>query len=140
MVIKGKKIVVEGNERLLEYFKKNNNILLATVFGSYVDGSFDYRFSDIDIALLFKKHIGLLDEATIMSILSDILNFEKVDLLNLNKANFILRYKAVVKGKILYEADPELRDNYIESILNSYRLHYYRYKKMQNEFLQNIGG
>jgi hypothetical protein len=79
-----------------------------------------------------------LDEVKIIDYLSKILNFEDIDLLNLNKANFMLKYNAVIRGKIIYEKDRNITDNFIESILFSYRLHYYRYNSMQKEFMQNL--
>lgn len=73
-----------------------------------------------------------------MDDLSEILKFEDIDLLNLNKANFLLRYNAVIKGRIIYEKDRKITEDFLESVINSYRLHYYRYNSMQKEFIQNL--
>lgn len=130
-------IKIYDNKDAKLYFKEND-ILLVTVFGSYLDERFIKGISDIDIAMLFKEDIGILDEVKIIDDLSKILNFEDIDLLNLNKANFMLKYNAVIRGKIIYEKDRNITDNFIESILFSYRLHYYRYNSMQKEFIQNL--
>ncbi|RKL62652.1 nucleotidyltransferase domain-containing protein [Thermoanaerobacteraceae bacterium SP2] len=133
-----KSINVMDNLNLIKYFKKDPNILLVTVFGSLTENNFLEKISDIDIAMLFKNNITLMDEARIMDELSEILKFEDIDLLNLNKANFLLRYNAVIKGKIIYEKDRKITDDFLESVINSYRLHYYRYNSMQKEFIQNL--
>ncbi|HHV19073.1 MAG TPA: nucleotidyltransferase domain-containing protein [Thermoanaerobacterales bacterium] len=130
-------IKIYDNKDAIHYFKEND-ILLVTVFGSYLDERFIKGISDIDIAMLFEEDIGILDEVKIIDDLSKILNFEDIDLLNLNKANFMLKYNAVIRGKIIYEKDRNITDNFIESILFSYRLHYYRYNSMQKEFIQNL--
>jgi predicted nucleotidyltransferase len=126
------------NQDLINYFKKDPNILLVTVFGSLIENNFLEKISDIDIAILFKNDISLPDEARIMDDLSEILKFEDIDLLNLNKANFLLRYNAVIKGRIIYEKDRDITDDFLESVINSFRLHYYRYNSMQKEFIQNL--
>ncbi|AYO31455.1 nucleotidyltransferase domain-containing protein [Biomaibacter acetigenes] len=133
-----KSINVMDNQDLINYFKKDPNILLVTVFGSLIENNFLEKISDIDIAILFKNDISLPDEARIMDDLSEILKFEDIDLLNLNKANFLLRYNAVIKGRIIYEKDRDITDDFLESVINSFRLHYYRYNSMQKEFIQNL--
>lgn len=133
-----KSINVMDNQDLINYFKKDPNILLVTVFGSLIENNFLEKISDIDIAILFKNDISLPDEARIMDDLSGILKFEDIDLLNLNKANFLLRYNAVIKGRIIYEKDRDITDDFLESVINSFRLHYYRYNSMQKEFIQNL--
>lgn len=130
-------IKIYDNKDAIHYFK-GSDMLLVTVFGSYLDERFIKGVSDIDIAVLFKEDIGILDEVKIIDDLSKILNFEDIDLPNLNKANFILKYNAVIKGKIIYEKDRNITDDFIESTLFSYRLHYYRYNSMQKEFIQNL--
>ncbi|MDI3480937.1 MAG: uncharacterized protein PWQ97_592 [Tepidanaerobacteraceae bacterium] len=135
-----KSINVMGNRDLIEYFKKDPNILLVTVFGSLIENDFLEKISDIDIAILFENNITLMDEARIMDEMSEIIGFENVDLLNLNKANFILRYNAVIKGRIIYERDRRITEDFLESVLYSCRLHYYRYNSMQKEFIQNLAG
>lgn len=135
--MKLKVTIEEKKEELKNYFKANDKIVLVTVFGSYLDGSFN-ETSDIDIAILFENNLSLFDEAKVMDDLSRILHFENIDLLNLNKANFLLRFNAVIKGKIIYEKDSDLTDEFLERILCSYRLHYYRYNSMQKEFIQNL--
>ncbi|WP_422447148.1 type VII toxin-antitoxin system MntA family adenylyltransferase antitoxin [Thermoanaerobacterium sp. DL9XJH110] len=135
--MKLKVTIEEKKEELKNYFRANDKIVLVTVFGSYLDGTFN-ETSDIDIAILFENNLNLFDEAKIMDDLSRILHFENIDLLNLNKANFLLRFNAVIKGKIIYEKDSDLTDEFLERILCSYRLHYYRYNSMQKEFIQNL--
>jgi len=133
-----KSINVMDNQYLMNYFKKDPNILLVTVFGSLTENDFLEKISDIDIGILFKNNVSILDEAHIMDDLSEILKFEDIDLLNLNKANFLLRYNSVIKGKIIYEKDRMITDDFLELVINSYRLHYYRYNSMQKEFIQNL--
>lgn len=49
---------------LKNYFKSNNNILAAQFTGSY--GTKNQREdSDIDIALLFDKQVGIMEEMSI---------------------------------------------------------------------------
>lgn len=128
------------NSNLMNYFRENETILLVTIFGSYLDNTFVIQSSDIDIAILFKENIGMYEETRIMADISEILDFEEIDLLNLNKANFMLRYNAVIRGKIIYEREKQSKEDYIESVLHAYRMHYYRYNSMQEEFMASLAG
>lgn len=133
-------VLTSENSGLMNYFKKDETILIVAIFGSYLDNTFVAKSSDIDIAILFKENVNIFREARIMADISEILDFEEIDLLNLNKANFMLRYNAVIGGEIIYERERESKEDYIESVLHAYRMHYYRYNSMQEEFMEKLAG
>jgi predicted nucleotidyltransferase len=87
---------------LKNYFKSNTNILAAWFIGSYgtVDQTDD---SDIDIALLFDKPIDILDEMDISCKISELVEFDNIDTINLLCAPITLQFKVIDEGRSIYE-------------------------------------
>ena len=125
-------------------FRNDTNILLAYVFGSYVEG-YENEDSDIDFAILFKNDIGLWDEMALQVQISEAIGFEKVDVVNLNKINLKIQFEVISKGLTIYESDKDTADDYIERVLHLYhqrqirdRIFYEEYDaSMKEDYIYN---
>jgi len=104
---------------LRHYFKTYRpKIILVIIFGSH--GTDDQKpESDLDFAILFQENIDLYQEMNLLAKLSDILQFENIDLVNLNKAPVTLQFNAL-GGKIIYEHDHALTSDYMEKVFTIY--------------------
>lgn len=112
-------INAEKRKRLSNLFKNHRpEILLVILFGSY-QTEYQRPDSDIDFAILFQEKIGLKEEMNLLAQLSDILEYENVDLVNLNTAPITIQFNAL-GGTIIYEKDYVLTSNYIEKVLKIY--------------------
>lgn len=114
-----KKISSAERKMLIEFFgSMKPAVIMASLFGSY---GTDYQRSDsdIDFALLFERKPSLLEEMKILKELSAILDYEDVDLVNLNDASIILQFRAL-EGDILYERDPVQVSDYMEKVFKIY--------------------
>lgn len=100
---------------LKEYFKKNDNIILAFLFGSRAKG-FSRKISDLDVAVYFKPKEYLEIETEkdypgedkIWPDLVDILETDEIDFLILNRARPSLVYNVLRRGIPLKIKDKRL--------------------------------
>jgi hypothetical protein len=90
--------------------------------------------SDIDFAILFENDIRILKEMEVSNNISDIINYEKVDTIDLRKAPITLQFKAIQEGKSLYESDELKVSDYIELVLNRYRDEKYYYDSFMKDY------
>lgn len=110
----------EGLLDLKKYFSQQPDIIAVYIFGSF-GTEYEHDFSDIDFAVIFNAgQITLRDECKIEAYLSKLLNREKIDLLNLNKAPVYLRYKAVTEGDLIYESDYIAHSDFLEKVYKWY--------------------
>lgn len=96
-----------------EYFSINKDIDCVYLFGSFAKHK-ENDFSDIDLAVLFKKDISAelhTDKCLIiMNDLSRLLD-NNIDVVVLNTASSFLKFHILKSGKLMYE-DPK-RENHI---------------------------
>lgn len=118
---------------LVELFEQDKNILLVYVFGSY-NTEYMTPKSDIDFAILFERDISMLEEMSLQAQISEKLKFEHIDMVNLNKVPFRFQFKVISTGKIIYELDKGLTDNYIEKVLRYYHGNQVRYQIFFEEY------
>lgn len=90
-------------------FRKEDNILVAYLFGSFARGIEAVK-SDIDIAILLKKTPERLLDYYLQVVdgLSKVLNSD-VDLVILNTAPPLLKHQIVKHGKLVHCKDEEAR-------------------------------
>ena len=74
---------------LKKYFKSNSNIVAVWFIGSY-GTAMQTEDSDIDIALLFDKPIGIMEEMDVACKISEIVEFDNIDTINLLSAPITL--------------------------------------------------
>lgn len=125
-------------ESLIAYFKKDKNIIGAWIIGSY-GTEYQREDSDIDIAILFKNSISIMEEMKISCNLSDIIGYEKVDTINLKIAPITLQFKVIKDGRCLYEADYIEISNYMENVFNRYRDEKYYIDRFKREYYEGYG-
>jgi len=104
---------------LPDLFSRYPEIVSVFLFGSY-GTDLQHDLSDIDFAVYFSRDVNLQFEADLLGEMSTVLNTDRIDLINLNKAPLNLQFKAVAQGKIIYESDFIATCNYIEKMLKRY--------------------
>ena len=95
---------------LREIFKKDENVIVAYLFGSRAKDD-AVSGSDFDIALLLSKVpedqldyiLHLIDK------LSQVIGGDRIDLVVLNKAPPLLKYQVIKHGRVIYSRDNKLR-------------------------------
>ena len=118
------KILVKSESDILERLKKNlqaeGNILVAYIFGSFLEQRLTSE-SDVDIAVLFREEsvpdgFGMLDLAARLSRGAG----REVDLLCLNNAGPIIAMQVLRKGKIIVERDAQKRVEFQVRLISRY--------------------
>jgi predicted nucleotidyltransferase len=95
-------------------------VLAVFLFGSQVEGYATAR-SDIDLAELFDRDLTVKEELEFETTLCEILGvYEKLDVVNLKRANLAFRYRAVA-GTLLYQQDFVRVFDFIERTLMARR-------------------
>lgn len=121
---------------LKNYFKSNNTILAAWFTGSY--GTKNQREdSDIDIALLFDKQVGIIEEMSISCKISEIVNFDNIDTINLLSAPITLQFKVIEENRNIYERDYYKVCDFMEEIFNKYRDEKYYLDRFMYDFYES---
>ena len=113
-----KRLTRLDEQNLIEYFRGKKNVILVIIFGSY-GTEFQREDSDIDFAILFDGRLDMIQEMKVLDDLSRILNFENVDLVNLNKASVMIQFRSL-GGKIIYERDYYEVCDYMEKVFKLY--------------------
>jgi predicted nucleotidyltransferase len=98
---------------------RDPRVLGVFLFGSQADGTASPR-SDIDLAVLFERDLDLREELTFESAVSLALGTDDLDVVNLNRANLLLRFRAIA-GKLLYARDETRVADFTEDTLIAYR-------------------
>jgi uncharacterized protein len=109
------KLATKSIAEITEKYK----IKMLIYFGSYHTEYFNYE-SDIDIAFLSS---GALDSSEQLQLLEDLIIFHRkseIDLVDLQKADPLLRYEVAVNGKVFYEEEPDFFDRYALFYIKQY--------------------
>lgn len=104
---------------LQQFFARDSRVLGVFLFGSQVDGTATPR-SDVDFAVLFDRELDLRAELAFEAALAVELGNIEFDMVNLNRANLLLRLRAIA-GKLLYARDATRVADFIEETLIAYR-------------------
>ncbi|HBJ1650087.1 type VII toxin-antitoxin system MntA family adenylyltransferase antitoxin [Clostridium botulinum] len=123
---------------LKNYFKSNDNIVAAWFTGSY-GTEYQREDSDIDIALLFEKPIGIMEEMDIACRISEILDFDNIDTINLLSAPITLKFKVIDEGRSIYEKDYYKVCDFMEEVFNKYRDEKYYLDRFMKDFYESYG-
>ena len=123
-------------DELLNFFRKQTQILTVFIFGSH-GTEYENKMSDIDFGILFENKISLMEELTIAGEIEMIVEKE-IDLVTLNKANVILKYKIVKTGEIIFERNKIITSDFKENLLKEYFDFGYKLKKIKNGFHETL--
>jgi predicted nucleotidyltransferase len=104
-----------------DYLAGQRDIVAVYLFGSF-GTEFQNAFSDLDLGVIFhpERLPDLRRELSIEAELSLLLGTDRIDMVNLNRAPVQLRFKAVSKGTLLFEADAKALAGFLE---NTYRIY-----------------
>lgn len=105
-------------EILKNYFKDEEDILLAFVFGSFVSDHFTKK-SDIDIAVLFNQMPVFTEFLKLKDNLSEALSRE-VDIVILNNASPIIKMQVLKRGIILKEKSKAIYNDFFVKTVKEY--------------------
>jgi predicted nucleotidyltransferase len=86
-----------------EVCRRHPGLHLAVVFGSRARGDFTTA-SDVDIAYLADKR---LDRDSVLADLVRTLDIERVDLVDLDRAGGLVRFRVARDGIVVFEARPD---------------------------------
>lgn len=117
-------ISVEEIRNRLSSLYDDKGLQLILLFGSVVTGTMHTQ-SDIDIAFLFDEPADIL---ALTNRVIRLLHTDNVDVVDLRRANPLLKFAAVKSGLLLYEKEPGLFNEF-------YSLAFRRYvdtKKLRN--------
>ena len=111
-------------EKLKEIFKDYPYIASAYLFGSYASGKVN-PMSDLDIAILLKDNASkgreLIHKMDYMAYgIEKALQTKEVDLIELNNKGLIFQYNVLRTGKLIYDADPLFRINFVTRLITTY--------------------
>jgi predicted nucleotidyltransferase len=111
-------------EKLKEIFKDYPYIASAYLFGSYASGKVN-PMSDLDIAILLKDNASkgreLIHKMDYMAYgIEKALQTKEVDLIELNNKGLIFQYNVLRTGKLIYDADPLFRRNFVTRLITTY--------------------
>jgi len=97
--------MIKKNQQKLNKFCKEQDIVLAFLFGSEARGA-SHQESDIDIGILFDKKVNseqyLLLEGKSIEFFSEIYPKKEINIVNLNIAPPLLKQTVILEGKSLY--------------------------------------
>ena len=111
--------------KLKNFFKEKEEILFAYIFGSFATKS-NNKFSDIDIAIftdikkINQKNFRYGYQAEVLTDLMHFLKTDKVDLILLNSAPPLLKYRVIYHGNLVYCKDDRERINFQIDSINKY--------------------
>jgi len=120
----GDKSLPENIEELIpnaqDILERHPNIIFAYLFGGLAKGRIS-PVSDIDIAVYLANVDDILEiKLEILSLLSDTLNTDEIDLVILNTAPLPLRARIIQNKKVLVDKDPALRYSFESLVLREY--------------------
>ena len=103
MDVNKRKISSSLKNKIIDIYKKKKNILTVYIFGSY-GTNYQRKDSDLDLAILFDESPEVMRQMELAGKFELKLGIE-VDLINLNKADIILKHDVITKGEKIYSQD-----------------------------------
>ena len=101
-------------KKIKEILEPVEYVIFAYLFGSYATGN-EWAESDIDIAVYVnqKKIKDFFDvKINLLTLLTDALKTDDVDLLILNEATPVLKYEVLTKGVLLFTKDENVHTEF----------------------------
>lgn len=116
--------ISQKQQRQLNKILKENNIVLAYIFGSFTQDKTG-PLSDLDIAILFSKEVSENEyfnrELKLSSRMGSLFKINRVDVINLKTVNSpLLKHNAVFEGKIIFGENSKNRFELEKRIMQEY--------------------
>ncbi|MEG6570494.1 hypothetical protein EDC21_1232 [Thermohydrogenium kirishiense] len=119
---------------VLDELRKNYDIKLIYVFGSYAKGN-NTKNSDLDIAVLFGDGYDYMDKLNLIGDLISIFKRDDIDLVVLNTANPVLRHQIIKFGKLIFEENEDIKVEFEVKTLREY-MDMEPFRRTQMEFVK----
>lgn len=103
---------------LKDYFKDKDGVLIAFIFGSFINNRLTDE-SDVDIAVLFSKAPIFSEISDIMNDLSSIIGKE-IDIVVLNESSPIVRMQILRNGILLKKKSDALYSDFFVKTVKEY--------------------
>ncbi|NOR60188.1 MAG: nucleotidyltransferase [Methanosarcinales archaeon] len=127
-------------QELTNFFRSIDGVNFAYLFGSIVRGDTN-ELSDVDIAVMLDESLSKKDmfnkELDLISELTCVLKSDKIDLVVLNDAPFLLKYNIVKDGHVL-KSDETKRIAFETGVMSRYLDEQYYIKQHTDMILQRI--
>lgn len=132
-----RKLEPELKENIADFLKKEENVKLAYIFGSY-GTKYQNTDSDLDLALLFDDPPEMLEQMELAARLELGLRKYVIDLINLNNVKMAFKHEVVVNGDLIYSRDEIETADFKEEVLRfSPDAGEFKYK-FQQEYIAGI--
>ena len=109
--------IQESISKIIEFFSKNDEILLAFLFGSFIENRITDE-SDVDLAILFRKPNAsyIIDIKNSISEITD----KNTDIVILNSASPIIKMQALKRGRLLKKVNDSVYNDFFLRTLKEY--------------------
>lgn len=122
---------------LHSYFSARDDVLLVLLFGSFGTEQ-EHPLSDIDIGVLLKNDIPLMEELKMAADLSLLLDRDDVDVVILRNASVNIAHRALSTGRVVFEREQLLTADFVEATINHYRDFGYRLRQIDADFAEKL--
>ncbi|HEY9204765.1 MAG TPA: nucleotidyltransferase domain-containing protein [Candidatus Methanoperedens sp.] len=131
----------ELDNKLMDFFNKQEHIKLAYLFGSAASGKAG-TLSDIDIAVLLDdtpgKKEGFDLQLGLISDISTALKTDKIDLVVLNDAPLSLKFEIIKANHPLFVRERAEKVDFEQMVMSRYLDRRYYEKRAAKEFLEKV--
>lgn len=110
-------------------WKQRENILLVYLFGSLLNQQIAYPPNDVDFAILFNTRQSYGEITALLEKLYNILGTKRIHMLDLNRANPVLKFDIVSSGKLLFSRDAGILNRFEHRVIKEH---------MDTEYLRKI--
>lgn len=111
-----RKLEPELKENIADFLKKETNVKLAYIFGSY-GTKYQNTDSDLDLAVLFDDPPDMSEQMELAARLELELGKYDIDLINLNNVKLAFKYEVVRSGESIYSRDEIETAEFKEEVL-----------------------
>jgi len=111
-----RKLKPELKENIADFLKKEANVKLAYIFGSY-GTKYQNTYSDLDLAVFFDDPPDMSEQMELAARLELKLGKYDIDLINLNNVELAFKYEVVRSGKLIYSRDEIETAEFKEEVL-----------------------
>jgi len=122
--------------KIKRFLEKDKDILFAYLYGSYITG-ITHPESDIDLAIYLKEGdtaYYLEKDNELLGNLPVALGNDKIDIRILNVIPFLLKFKIIREGQLLFSQDEQKRIDFETEVMDRY----FEMKTYFDEYNQNL--